>query len=121
MGDEAPDRGAPIPGEYRTFATIGPRAVGTPTRTNEPSEPVDVLKANAVTVAPMTGLPLASTTLPTTIVSGSGRIATTTFVAAPMFPPRSMASAPIVMLDAPTGAVDVNSYGCEVSMKTTAP
>src|SRR3989442_7674533 len=98
-----------------------PRAVGTPGNVNDPSPLVTPVTEKADTAAPPIGLPPTSTTRPVTVVSGSGITATTTAGAWLVLPPRSVASASSLMWLTPVGTVRLYSYGCELSVNTTAP
>ena len=90
------------------LTTMFPLTVGTPGMAKVPSAWVVPDCEPVVTVAPETGTPLLSTTRPDTVVPGSGMTFTATFCAVPIFPPRSNAVAPNVIMVIPVGTVKLN-------------
>src|SRR6202035_3251196 len=79
------------------------------------------LPSRTVTAAPPTGLPPTSTTLPTTVVKGSGTTFNTTSAAVPMPPATSTAWALKVTLETPVGTVKVKEYGENLAVAVWTP
>src|SRR5262245_27756617 len=102
-------------------ATMLPRTVGTFEIVNVPPGPVVVVWSKTVTVAPATPALLASTTVPITVVIGSGATRIVTSGATPTLPPRSVARALSVRLVMPDGTVSGIANGCDVSTNGFCP
>src|SRR4051812_31082863 len=96
------------------------RNVGTPGIENVPSAADSAVCASALTVAPCTGAPTASTTRPTTVVSGSG-VTDTVLEQTPTLPQVSDAVTSNVMLATPAGTTYGTRYGAAVRSTLRSP
>src|SRR5207249_1479250 len=85
--------------------TMLPRAVTTPGREKTPPAPEVPCVPRQFTEAPDTGLLLGSTTVPVTVVNGSGTAMMTTVGAAAVAPEISRTEAPRIKEDTPVGTV----------------
>src|SRR5262249_15988535 len=96
-------------------------SVGTPEIEKGPSGPVVDAGGPTFTVTPASGLPCGSTPRRFTVVPGSGTTDTITSCAVVVLLPRSTATALSVSVPSVVGAVNVYSYGSDVSTNATWP
>ena len=91
--------------------TMLPRTVGTPGMEKLPLAAVVPVMPMQFTAAPATSVPTGSTTVPVTVVRGSGIAMMVMFGELAVAPAVSRTEAPMVNDDTPVGTVKLNMYG----------